>query len=208
MRTMRLGAMVVAMLGAMLLSGCSSRPPEPMDQAAMCRARLASLNVVFEPMTSIGNEDKGCGVQNPVKISTADIALNQPAVVDCGFAETLAAFDQQVVQPAAQRWFGKPVAKLRHMGTYSCRNKTGGLHKGLSEHAFGRAIDIGGFQLSDGTLIDVRHDWSGNDAKAGFLRDVARQACRRFSVVLTPNHDVYHRDHLHLDIGRYAACGI
>lgn len=204
----RLNSLAVLLLGAVTLAGCGSREPETYDVGAACRARLANSQVVFQALAAIGNEDRGCGVQNPIKVSAMDEAWNHPAVVDCGFAEALLTFDEQVVQPTAQRYFGKPVSRLRHMGTYSCRNKTGGLHKGLSEHAFGRAIDIGGFDLSDGTVIDVRHDWSGNDVKAAFLHEVARQACRRFSVVLTPNHDVYHRDHLHLDNGRYKACGI
>lgn len=208
MAAFRFHSLLVVMLGGLLLAGCSSRAPAPTDEAAACRARLASRQVVFQTVAPIGNEDRGCGVQNPVKVSAADLSWNQAAVVDCRFAETLLDFEEQVVQPAAQRYLGQPVSKLRHMGTYSCRNKTGGLHKGLSEHAFGRAIDIGGFVLSDGTVVDVRRDWSGGDAKSAFLREVARQACRRFSVVLTPNHDIYHRDHLHLDNGRYTACGI
>ena len=206
MQGIRRQSLVVLGLGALMLAGCSSR--EPMDEAAACRARLSSKQVVFQAVAPIGNEDRGCGIQNPVKVSVAEIPWNQPSVVDCKFAEALVTFEEQVVQPAAQRYFGKTVSKVRHMGTYNCRNKTGGLSKGLSEHAFGRAMDIGGFELSDGTIIDVRRDWSAGGSKSAFLQEVARQACRRFSVVLTPNHDVYHRDHLHLDNGRYSVCGM
>lgn len=206
---MRLRALVVLLLGGVLLAGCTSRPPETqLSEEAACRMRLAAKQVVFQAIDPIGDESKGCGVHNPVKISQADAAWNQPAVVNCSFAEALLTFEEQVVQPAAQRHFGKPVSRLRHMGTYNCRNKTGGLRKGLSEHAFGRAIDVGGFELADGTVIDVKRDWVGAGAKSAFLQEVARQACRRFSVVLTPNHDAYHKDHLHLDNGQYRACGI
>lgn len=205
---MRLSALVGLVLGALALAGCSSRVPEPLGEEAACRMRLAQRNVVFQAVDPIGNEAAGCGVANPVKVSQSQTAWNQAGVVDCRFAEAMLNFEEQVVQPAAQRHFGTPVSRLRHMGTYSCRNKTGGLRKGLSEHAFGRAIDIGGFELADGTVIDVKRDWYGGGAKSAFLREVARQACRRFQVVLTPNHDAYHKDHLHLDNGKYKACGV
>jgi len=206
---MPLRSLVVLVLGAVLLAGCSSRAPEaPLTEAAACRMRLAAKQVVFQAVEPIGDAANGCGIANPVKVSIADTAWSQPAVVDCAFAEALVAFEEEVVQPAARRYFGKAVSRLRHMGTYSCRNKTGGPRKGLSEHAFGRAMDVGGFELIDGTVIDVKRDWAGAGAKSAFLQEVARQACRRFAVVLTPNHDSFHYDHLHLDAGRYRACGI
>lgn len=209
MQGLSLRSLLVLAVGAMLLAGCSSRMPEPpLSEGAACRARLASKNVIFQAVDPIGDESRGCGVGNPVKVSAADTSWNQAAVVDCKFAESILAFEEEVVQPAARRYFGTEVARLRHMGTYNCRNKTGGPRKGLSEHAFGRAIDIGGFELADGTVIDVRRDWAGAGAKSAFLQEVSRQACRRFSVVLTPNHDVFHKDHLHLDSGRYRLCGI
>lgn len=206
---MALRSLLLAVLGALLLAGCSSRVPQPpLGDEAACRARLQAKNVVFEAVAAVGDEDRGCGVQYPVRVVANQTMWNSPAVVDCRFAEQIAAFEEQVVQPAAQRYFGQPVSRLRHMGTYSCRNKTGGPRKGLSEHAFGRAIDIGGFDLADGTSINVKRDWHNAGAKSAFLQEVARQACGRFAVVLTPNHDHYHHDHLHLDNGRYRACGL
>jgi hypothetical protein len=36
---------------------------------------------------------------------------------------------------------------------------------------------------------------------------VAQGACKIFSVVMTPNRNAEHHDHLHLDIGPYKLCG-
>ena len=38
------------------------------------------------------------------------------------------------------------------------------------------------------------------DSVGAFLREVHKKACGRFSTVLGPAADSYHRDHIHLDI--------
>ncbi|HXP95874.1 MAG TPA: extensin family protein, partial [Telmatospirillum sp.] len=77
----------------------------------------------------------------------------------------------------------------------------------LSQHAFGRALDVTGFELADGTVISVMKDWRNRGAKSEFLHQVAQGACKMFSVVLTPNYNAEHHDHLHLDIGPHKLCG-
>ena len=69
------------------------------------------------------------------------------------------------------------------------------------------AIDLMAFELADGTMVSVKRDWREGGAKAAFLKDVARASCSTFNVVLTPNHDRFHQDHLHLDIGPHTLCG-
>lgn len=112
------------------------------------------------------------------------------------------------MQPLAHALFKQPVAKLHHMGTYNCRGRNGKTAGRLSEHAFGRAIDIRSIELADGTIIDVTRHWRNAGRKSEFLHDLARRACKHFSVVLTPNHDHAHRDHIHLDTGPYRLCGM
>ena len=72
---------------------------------------------------------------------------------------------------------------------YDCRGERGGRPERLSQHSFGRAIDISGFELDDGTTISVLRDWRDKGAKSEFLHQVAQGACRIFSVVITPNHN-------------------
>jgi hypothetical protein len=77
-----------------------------------------------------------------------------------------------------------------------------------SLHASARAIDIAGFRLADGSDVRVGRDWFAADGRGRFLRAAARAACGHFSVVLTPDHDRDHRDHLHFDIGPWRLCGL
>jgi hypothetical protein len=77
----------------------------------------------------------------------------------------------------------------------------------ISEHAFGNALDIAGFTLADGRYISVQKGWKGLPEEQGFLRDVQGAACDQFSTVLAPGSNVYHYDHIHVDLRRRRAGG-
>ncbi len=53
------------------------------------------------------------------------------------------------------------------------------------------------FQWKDG--------WKGLPEKRGFLRDVQGGACQLFHTVLAPGSNVYHYDHIHIDLTRRAS---
>lgn len=186
-------------LAALAVSGCTAPPPPPTDADA-CYARLRAVGVLFEPIPDVAGRD-GCGVTAALRMSQGAVPWSRPGVVTCAFAETLQDFEAAIVQPTAQAIFGQPVRRIHHMGTYSCRKRNGAAYGRLSEHAFGRAIDIRSFELADGTVIDVGQHWWRAGKRTDFLRAVAKGACSRFAVVLTPNSDAAHRDHLHLDSG-------
>ena len=59
----------------------------------------------------------------------------------------------------------------------------------------------------EGWLISTS-EWRRPGDERRFLRAVAVAACRKFSVVLTPNSDRFHRDHIHVDIGPWRKCGV
>ncbi|WP_235063005.1 extensin family protein, partial [Paramagnetospirillum caucaseum] len=209
--------LVFAVLTLALLGACAAPPPRIvapppiLDPDSACLRDLRDQRVTFEPQAAFGNPGS-CSIANPVKV-TADsqTAWNRPGVMSCSMARTVERFETQVVQAAAGRIFGQKVARLHHMGTYDCRNRRTettvassgeGRSRGgrLSEHGKGQAIDIGGFELADGTMISVKKDWRGAGKKSEFLQAVARASCEHFNVVLTPNHNKLHADHLHLDI--------
>ncbi len=100
------------------------------------------------------------------------------------------------------RWFGQPVAEIRQFSAYSCRTVNNLPGKGLSEHAYGNALDIAVFTLADGRKINVEHGWRGAPEEQGFLRDVQAAACQQFSTVLAPGSNVYHYNHIHVDLMR------
>jgi hypothetical protein len=191
-------------LALLLLAGCAAATP-PGEPAGLCLARLDRAGIAWKPVaTPVGHG--GCAVDNPVEVSAAGIAWNQPGVVSCGFALALDAFLSEDVEAAARARFGESVRLLRHFGTYACRRESSGSGR-WSQHAQGKAIDIAGFELSDGTVILVARDWWRRGPKRDFLHEVAQRACRRFGVVLTPDSDRAHRNHIHIDDGPYKLCG-
>ena len=81
--------------------------------------------------------------------------------------------------------------------------RLGGL--GISEHAFGNALDIAAFTLADGRRITVQEGWHGTPEEQGFLRDVHLAACDNFSTVLAPGYNAAHYNHIHVDLMRRAS---
>ncbi|CAM3755268.1 extensin family protein [Litorimonas haliclonae] len=106
----------------------------------------------------------------------------------------------------AQERYGEGLAKMHHMGTYSCRRQNGNNSGRWSQHAYGNAWDVASFELTDGHLVSVRSDWTGEDGDAEFLRDIRNAACKVFNVTLSPDYNAAHYDHFHLDMGPSSAC--
>ncbi len=179
-------------------------PPPAPAPALDCFEALARAGAEFERRPTAQTRE-GCRVDEAVMLSRATIPLNRPALMTCPLAHALLAFEREVVQPAARRHLGKAVVQVVHYGAYVCKPQTGRNDR-LSEHAFGHAIDIGGFEIEGKTVISVRSHWSEKGPRGAFLRDVAQGACRHFNIVLTPKTDFAHANHLHLDIGRFKKC--
>jgi hypothetical protein len=196
-----------------LVAACASAPtlkpsaqaPRP-DAAAACLHSLDQRHILYERVQDWSTPE-GCGVTNAVRIKQSAIPWNRPSIVTCSMENSIWDYETQIVQPAAQRHFGRKVRKLWHAGTYNCRGERGGRPERLSQHSFGKAIDITGFELDDGTVVSVAHDWRDKGEKSEFLHEVAKGACSLFSVVMTPNRNAEHHDHLHLDIGPHKLCG-
>jgi hypothetical protein len=201
-------------LVALSMAACAPRLPPPVEPPALppvasdpaqdCFAALGRAGAAFERRQTVETRE-GCRVDEAVMLARATIPLNRPTLMTCPMAHALLAFEREVVQPAAQRHFGKAVVQLVHYGSYVCKPQTGRASR-LSEHAFGRAIDVGGFELEGKTMINVRQHWTDRGSRGAFLRDVAQGACRHFNIVLTPKTDFAHANHLHLDIGRFKKC--
>jgi hypothetical protein len=134
--------------------------------------------------------------------SSAPVAVSPPATLACPIVSELERWIAGAVQPAAMRWFGSPVAEIRQISAYSCRGMNGNPRASISEHAFGNALDIASFTLADGRKITVKNGWRGLPEEQGFLRDVQAAACDQFSTVLAPGSNVYHYDHIHVDLMR------
>ena len=135
-------------------------------------------------------------------ITTA--AVTPPATLACPIVSALDRWISASVQPAAQRWFNRPVIEIRQISAYSCRGMNGQAGAHISEHAFGNALDIAAFTLADGRQVTVKDGWRGLPEEQGFLRDVQAAACEQFTTVLAPGSNAYHYDHIHVDLMRRA----
>ena len=136
--------------------------------------------------------------------SIAPVAVSPAATLACPMVSELERWIANSVQPAAMRWFGSPVAEIKQISAYSCRGMNGNPNARISEHAFGNALDIASFTLADGRKITVKNGWHGLPEEQGFLHDVQGAACDQFSTVLAPGSNVYHYDHIHVDLMRRA----
>ena len=166
------------------------------------RGSVTSQPDTFEaeaPLPALGPE-RG----NPVS-SFGPVTLKPTATLACPIVSALDRWLADAIQPAAVRWFGARVVEIKQISAYSCRGMNGNPRAHISEHAFGNALDIAGFTLADGRYISVQKGWKGLPEEQGFLRDVQGAACREFTTVLAPGANVYHYNHIHVDLMRRAS---
>lgn len=147
-----------------------------------------------------------CGIDYPLKISAlfnGQTAMRPTAVLGCPLTEALDGWLRESVQPAAVAWIGAPVVEIQQLSSYACR-KRNNIGMGLSEHAFGNALDIAGFTFANGRQISVASDWRGAPEAQAFLREIHATACRRFTTVLSPGSNFMHYNHIHIDLAAVA----
>ena len=138
-----------------------------------------------------------------VTASAGPVDVQPPATLACPIVSALDQWIAAAVQPAAQHWFREPVVGIKQISAYSCRGMNGNPNAHISEHAFGNALDIAEFDLADGHKISVQYGWHGSPEEQGFLHDVQAAACDQFTTVLAPGANVYHYNHIHVDLMRH-----
>jgi hypothetical protein len=173
--------------------------------AVECRTVLGGSPITSSPVPDQVTGE-GCGFSNAVDVERSSVRFNSRFPATCPLAVGWAMFELHVLQPAAQQHLGREVVSAHHFGTYSCRNLYHREDGRRSEHATANAIDIADFFFADGTQVSVQSDWNGPAPKAAFLRAIRDGACRFFDVVLSPDYNEAHRDHLHFDMGEQSAC--
>ncbi len=137
-----------------------------------------------------------------VTASAEPVQVQPPATLACPIVSVLDRWIADAVQPAAMKWFRQPVVEIKQISAYSCRGMNGNPNSHISEHAFGNALDIAEFDLADGHKISVQYGWHGSPEEQGFLHDVQGAACEDFATVLAPGANVYHYNHIHVDLMR------
>jgi hypothetical protein len=190
-----------------LLAACASHeapPTIPISRGdEQCLAELNRLGVQYQVEPQSASTARSCRVENPVRVYAATIPFSRPTVASCAFVLEFDKFEGEVIRPLAKREFGHDLKTIVHFGAYNCRTTDKGKE---SAHAIGMAMDVAGFELTDGTMISVKQAWNKRGKEHDFLHAVASQACRYFNEVLDPDSDRDHVDHIHLDLGRWKYC--
>jgi hypothetical protein len=201
----------------LLLAACipsGERKPPPSSEVRQIAARetlqcLADLG--REGVRYKALEDRvfggGCSAAGAVQLLDIGTPVTNLGAMTCPLARQFARWTREAMQPAAKAWLGSRVVKVESFGTYSCRPVNGRAGARLSEHGRANAVDVGAFVLADGRRITVKDGWNGGDGDVRrFLRALHQAACRRFGVVLGPDANAFHRDHLHFDMGQGPYC--
>lgn len=188
--------------------GSAAPTPEPAPEAEATRPEAASsclgdlrargAKVVARPDAVT---QARCGVEEPVELSAMGAVLFDPApILACDTARKVADFVSGTLSELASKHYGTGISTIRVAGAYECRGRNRQPGAQLSEHAFGRALDMRGVTLADGGNFSVlpRAD-KDMTVDARFQRAVRKAACGPFTTVLGPGSDAYHDDHMHFD---------
>ncbi|WP_231711354.1 extensin-like domain-containing protein [Xanthobacter dioxanivorans] len=202
--------LIAPLLLAGLLSGCrfgfETRDPWRAEEEEKCLSAKGVVPSPFvEPLPAIDGPGM-CGMEHPFRVSAlaqGNVVVEPAAKLACPVIYETERWMQEVVQPAAMAWLGEPIVAISQMSSYSCRGMNGNPNAKISEHAFGNALDVGAFRTADGRWITVKTGWKGPPNDRGFLLQVQAGACERFTTVLAPGSNVFHYDHIHVDLMRH-----
>ena len=177
-----------------------------------CHDDLIAMGLAFEPtVVPLDHPDThpnlDCIVQDAVYVQSPVLGVDLETSGGTPDADFLAscvmarAFGESVIDVTP--W---DVVTIQHMGTYNCRVIA--QTDTLSQHSFGNAIDLAGFEFSDGELWTLVGDWE-HDTSSGFSTDAAEwlyETAYRWhdeeiwNIILTPNYNPAHDDHFHVDM--------
>lgn len=203
------GLHLVAPLVALSLMGCrfdfEEREPWRAEAEEKCVAeRLIQPSEAMEPGEAVNGKGT-CGMTKPFKVAAVNggfVEFKPKATLSCPLIANVDVWFHESIQPAAMAWYGSPVVEIKQISAYSCRTMNGQPGAAISEHAYGNALDIAAFRFADGREVEFKKGWKGRPEEQGFLRAVHAAACERFSTVLAPGADMFHYDHIHVDLAR------
>ena len=140
-----------------------------------------------------------CGLTRPLHVTAllgGTVKLNTRATLDCSMVAELESWLTDVVQPAAMALSASRWRRSIPMGAYACRGMNNQIGARISEHAFGNAIDIGGF-CARRRPLHRHHSATGRVAtsRPAFLRE-AQGGAATGSPPFAPGSNAFHYDHI------------
>ncbi len=182
-----------------------SSPPSQAAPAAGkpgggCLVALGAAGADFDAVPPI-ETGSACGIEAAVILRRiGDTNLLPPATLSCDTALRLARFTGSAILPETRRLAGAGVRDMMIAASYDCRGRNRVPGARLSEHSFGRAVDIRGLGLSDGSEFAVTpRATADRSTHARLQRSLRQAACGPFTTVLGPGSDAHHDDHFHFD---------
>ncbi|CAL75992.1 conserved hypothetical protein [Bradyrhizobium sp. ORS 278] len=173
-------------------------PPPP--QLSACRVALTE-DIAIAPSIPPIKGPGACGGDDLVRLEAVvlpdkrRVALTPAATMRCTMAAAVANWVRGDLAPLAAR-LGSPIAALDNYDSYQCRGRNNIAGAQMSEHGRANALDVRGFKLSDGRMIELTDRTQPRELREAVLHSV----CAQFATVLGPDSDWYHEDHIHLDL--------
>lgn len=174
----------------------------PPQAASTCAVQLAEAGAVFRSLPVPDPGPLGCRIDDPVQLERiGDTRLSPAATLSCTTALKLVRFVRKPLREEVRATMNTEIATLHVAASYDCRGRNRQAGAKLSEHGYGRAVDVRGLTLADGGDWAVSpRDPEDTSPAARFQRRVRALACGPFTTVLGPGSDAYHDDHFHFDL--------
>jgi hypothetical protein len=184
------------------VAAATSRQAAPVTATGRAGSVCGDRAIRGQKVAPVRGQLAACRIASPVRVTEiAGVALSQASLMDCKTAKALKTWIKRGAKPAVGRR-GGGIKSLKIFAHYSCRTRNNQAGAKISEHARGKAIDIGAINLNDGSAITVLTGWNqGRDGR--ILKRMHRAACGPFGVVLGPDANRFHKDHFHFDTSKY-----
>ncbi len=178
-----------------------------------CIQWLIDHEVSFEPVTyapraAEGHPDLICSIQDPLRLRSPVNGIEYWSPWDDGDTPASMLMSCELARSVYKMGdilTDYEIVEVEHLGTQNCRVIAG--TDTLSEHSFGRAIDIATLINLHGERYSVLNDWERDtDSPASTAARVLYAFAHRifdeglFNIVLTPNFNDAHANHLHIDL--------
>jgi hypothetical protein len=177
--------------------------PTPEDNDTLRAQVLASGRIIGEALPPI-NDKGGCGIDAPLRLDAilladgAKVTLLPSVIMRASLASAVADWLREDLAPAIAK--GDKLASIEGTGGYECRSRDSMAGTKLSEHATGNALDLHALRTEMGKLFVITPSKDDTDEVKSFRALMKKTACLRFSTVLGPGADLYHQEHLHIDL--------
>ena len=106
--------------------------------------------------------DSACVIDNPVTLDAIlaldgarRISITGTPLLSCAYVGELTAFLRTIADPMAEGTFGAAIREVRTGPGFQCRYRNRASSGKVSAHGKGIALDIAGFELTDGRFVAV-----------------------------------------------------